>query len=759
MTMEIRYWIMMLAALMLPTLTSAQPMIDRVPDDAMVYVGWRGADDMGEDYEGSHLQGVVELTGLMDALPQITDALNAFADEEMNEEEADLVNAGAMMWEKAWSGGAAMYILPPLPADPDQPGPPPIPRIAVLWNGAANDGELREALAMIVGFVNEMGMAEAFFGDIGDTLFMSVGFDPGEDAPANGLSANADYQTAAGQVQPDAALTVYVNVQQLLKIVDDLTKQQRQMAEEWGEEPDEMVQMWPTLRDVSGLGGVNRAMITAGIKDKSWQTQMFLEAPAPRKGVLTLIDNDPIEDARLHHIPKTTTYLQALTMDPAKAMDVAYEIMSALDESLVEEFDEMLAEAEEEVGIDFEAQLIDVLGPYWTIYIDPMVSGNSLTSLVLVNELRDADELEKTLNKLTEMFNEVASDELDLDNEPVSVKMHRIEMDGETVTYLGIPFIAPCWMVHDDKLYIALFPQALEMALAHSGKAEDSILANPTFQSTMARLGDVPRTGLSFSDLPASVAEGYGMNLLLVQAIAGLAEMVNEEPSAMRLPPVGKLMPFIEPAGAAMWVDDLGLHITSLEPFPASGLLGPGKGMGGTLMVSGPLAVGIMLPALGSAREAAREAEQLSQVREITLAAQIYAADNKDQLPEDIAQLEDYGATWDNLISPSSLRAQDRPFNHGEWDRARQQRFIRENSSYVLVPLGNLGRLDRPSETVLVFQRPDDNPASDGLVVGWADGHVTMEYDQEWIQQLLEDQAGKTMDELIQRQENFAAEQ
>lgn len=741
----------MLAVLMLPVLANAQPMIDRVPGDAMVYVGWRGADDMGEDYEGSHLQGVVELTGLMEALPQLTDALRTFAEEEAGQDEAELVNAGAMMWEKAWTGGAAMYILPPLPANPDEPGPPPVPRMVILWNGAANDAELREALATLVGMVNDQGMVEAYLGAMGDALFMAIGVDPGDELPANGLATMDAYQTAAKQVQPNAALTVYVNAQEFLKIVDDMVAEQNKQAEQWGEEPDEMAQMWPILRDVSGLGGVNRLMLTAGIKDKSWQTQMFLDAPAPRKGVLTLIDNDPIEDTRLLHVPKTATYLQAMTLDPAKAMDVAREIMGAMDESYTEDFNQMLAEAKEEIGLDLEADLIDTLGPYWTVYIDPMVSGNGLTSLVMVNELRDADRLDQSLGKLANLFNDMAADEFD--NESVGVKMHTIEIDGKPITYLGVPFVAPCWMVHEGKLYVALYPQALEMALTQSGQAQDSILANDAFEATMARLGAMPKSGLSFNNLPETAAEGYGMNLMIVQAFAGFAEMVNAEPSAMRLPPIGKLMPFIEPAGAVAWVDDLGLHMKSIEPFPASGLLGAGKGAGTTLMVSGPLAVGIMLPALGASREAAREAQMMSQGRQLSVAAISYAVDNKNQMPEDIALLEEYGATMDVLISPRSQRAQPQPFNFGEWEEDRQQRFIRENSSYVLVPGGNLDNAD--PDTVLLFQRPDDMPGADGLIVGLGDGSVYMEYDLGWLEQQLKAQTGKTMDELVQRQETF----
>src|SRR5438552_3037967 len=38
----------------------AQPLADRVPADAIVYIGWRGTQDLGPAYNGSHLKAVVD---------------------------------------------------------------------------------------------------------------------------------------------------------------------------------------------------------------------------------------------------------------------------------------------------------------------------------------------------------------------------------------------------------------------------------------------------------------------------------------------------------------------------------------------------------------------------------------------------------------------------------------------------------------------------------------------------------------------------
>src|SRR4051812_46631839 len=43
-----------------PALSSAQPLADRVPADAMIYVGWSGSESMGPGYAGSHLKAVLD---------------------------------------------------------------------------------------------------------------------------------------------------------------------------------------------------------------------------------------------------------------------------------------------------------------------------------------------------------------------------------------------------------------------------------------------------------------------------------------------------------------------------------------------------------------------------------------------------------------------------------------------------------------------------------------------------------------------------
>ncbi len=737
-----------LLALLLTLPTLAQPLIEQVPAEAALYVGWRGANDMGPAYEGSNLQGVLEQTGLLQALPQLIDALQSLNEEgQMPPEVAELISTGGTLWSSMWQNGGAMYMLPP------QADGPPIPRLAILWNKGADEAKLREALSHLVEMINDAEQVPAFMGDAGKAVFLSIGFEaPG--VVASALKDADRFKQAAQQVQADGSLVIYVDVQEWIGQVDKVAEMMKEQAKEFDQPADPFAELWPTLRDASGLSGVKRLMLSSGIKDKNWHTRIFLDAPAPRTGILSLIDNKPIDSSNLKHVPKSATLLQVFTIEPARVLDVTRDLLGTVDKNIVDQMDAGLKEASETVGVDLERELINGMGPVWSVYIDPMIAGNGFASLVFVNELRNPKSVEEALSKLSAAANDALDESLE--EAPMKIRLLTEQVKGTKVTHLGIPYVAPAWMVHNGRLYVSFFPQALELAIDHSGKEEDSILANPAFQKTIAQFKVKSYTGLSFTDLPETAADGYGMNLLIMQTLAGSTEMFSGKASGLRMPPVGKLMPFIEPAGSVTTVDDAGLHMHAIEPFPGSAMMGPTKGFESTLIVSGPLAVAILLPAMGSAREAAMHAQTASNGRQLCVAAFSYSADHNNKLPDDIALFYAAGYLDDTSVyfSPRSLRAQEPPFNFNDWDQARQNKFIRENSSFVLVPGLNLDQAQNPSETILLFQRPDDTN-NGKFVVAYLDGSAETLSGTEILNRQLKAQTGKSIAELIKQQEQL----
>ena len=116
--------------------TSAQPLADRVPGDAMVYIAWRGSASMGPGYEGSHLKAVLEDSQVNVLLEQVLPKfLERIAEEDA--EAAEAMGAASIIapFAKAmWKHPSALYIGPV-----DLSAPMPMPKLAILCQ-AGGDG-------------------------------------------------------------------------------------------------------------------------------------------------------------------------------------------------------------------------------------------------------------------------------------------------------------------------------------------------------------------------------------------------------------------------------------------------------------------------------------------------------------------------------------------------------------------------------------------------------------------------------------------
>jgi hypothetical protein len=73
------YWIGLLTALLFPLASWAQPLSDRVPEDAMLYIGWQGSQAMPPAYQASHLKGLLDSSNIPqffeDFVPQVMERI------------------------------------------------------------------------------------------------------------------------------------------------------------------------------------------------------------------------------------------------------------------------------------------------------------------------------------------------------------------------------------------------------------------------------------------------------------------------------------------------------------------------------------------------------------------------------------------------------------------------------------------------------------------------------------------------------------
>lgn len=692
-----------LVILAAPLAARAQPLADRVPPDALIYVGWRGTTSLGPGYEGSHLQAILQSSDI----PKFFDEFLPQLMERVGQESPEAAGATAVFGQigrAVWKYPTTLFVGP-VKIEGGQPAPQ-----AGLLIQAGNEAEALhkhiEAIVQpnvpfpIVTF-NANGLVGVIVG------YKQDAFEAAK--PGASIQGAAGFKAAMAQVGKDPVLAAYVDVAGIRKLAE-------QFIQQGGDE--QAKQMWPKVRDALGLQGLQQVAFTAGFRDKGWETSAFVAAPPPRRGLLALLDAKPVSEDALKIIPRSSRMAMAASFDIGRLFTEVRNVAGQLDPNARQMFDEGLKEASQQIGIDIERDFVGALGNEWVSYTSPTVGGNGLLGFVVVNRLRDPAKAQQTLVKLTDVINDALQEATE--GEEVTVKLYRIQAGGMEVTYLAVPIVSPAWTVQNGNLYVALYPQNV-VAAAKSAEG-GSILENPAFATMRKYLGGANAANLSsiqFMDLPKSAPDAYPM-WLAVSRVSGFADLFGVQSPPMLMPPLGVLMQHVTPAGAATWSDQAGWHYRSFQPFPAATLFANDP-LTTYATTVGPTAIGVMLPALNKAREQANRVKSASNLRQIGLGAMMYANDNRGRFPKDFEELllkvEDIQPQV--FINP---RGASDPIPLGD-DRKAQIAAAVERGDYVWVGAGLTNAAD--AETIIAYENPER--AREGLNVLFADGRV------EWL--------------------------
>jgi len=141
------------------------------------------------------------------------------------------------------------------------------------------------------------------------------------------------------------------------------------------------------------------------------------------------------------------------------------------------------------------------------------------------------------------------------------------------------------------------------------------------------------------------------------------------------------------------------------------GLAIAGISVGGASLIVGCVMLGVLLPALGAARNSARQVMSQAQMRQIGMALEMYASDNQGAFPEAGADLRQRLGT--HLTGPSV------------WEAPGAEPGI---TSYFYVPIGGHDAASNPTTQALLYENPQLHRKRGGSVL-YADLSV-VNYDQ-----------------------------
>jgi hypothetical protein len=359
-----------------------------------------------------------------------------------------------------------------------------------------------------------------------------------------------------------------------------------------------------------GLDGIKRIVGRWGFHGKALWTDLRIEAPAPRKGLLALLDGPTFRKDRLPAIPRRAGAFAVGALDPIRYLDGFTAFVKATDADAAKELAGYLDTAERAVrdatGQRLREDLLAHLKPAWCLYAAPggWNGKPDEASAVLVLGVDDPEAYGKSLDALAERGNAALRDleglgakpgeppSLALERLPAPARGYRLASPSGLVFWLN-ELIAPAAVLGRSSVVVAMNAEQARAAIdAESGTgprwtpdAETAraleglpadltllVVGNPLDSSWPDAIAGLPAIVQYLGNfVDSSVAE----NAVASPGSEFLVMLGVPRPGGFRLridraktPRADDLRAALFPSVLAATVDDRGLRVVLREAFP-----------------------------------------------------------------------------------------------------------------------------------------------------------------------------------------------
>ena len=474
------------------------------------------------------------------------------------------------------------------------------------------------------------------------------------------------------------ALVAHINREKIFGILSMIAKM---------EDGEEVFAAIETVIKELGLNNVKSFTERVGFDGPDIVSNCILEMPEPRTGLvanLKTIDLSMFDMADPGAISAT-----AANCDIAGMYDT---IMKAAKTAVGDDFIEVenaIAEVESELNFKIRQGLLESLSGPMLSYVLPggMTMQSPQGGFVIIAGLKDAKLWEESMAALGTFATKQSEGMVQISSQV---------QEGRTVhTWAVMPLamaqVMPSWTVLGDWVVIGSNPAMLTFAVNQINSGTKSIRTTDGFRKVTARL---PGNLVSFK---------YGDSKLQFTQLMTAAQQFWPM-ATMFASNAGLKLPFVLPQLSHI-AQDMGPSC-QYSWFDAQGLRGHYRGAGIEpslgAVAGGAIGAGILMPALARARQQARHAVSMTNMKQLGLAVIMYADEHDGKLPDSLEQAKQYYGNSKVLESPLKPKGFAGP-------------------SYIYVS-GHSMKTESPATQIVAYENP--KYCKDTINAVFLDGHV-----------------------------------
>lgn len=363
-----------------------------------------------------------------------------------------------------------------------------------------------------------------------------------------------------------------------------------------------------------GLDAIGSIDSVSGYDQAGLMTKMSLSVTGEPKGLLSLLDSQPINPGQLNRIPSDSIFATSMAVDTKKILNLIRSLTDEFDPRSAEMMDSFFAEFRQHLMLDLEKDLIGLMGPTMTFFNG--VGDGLITGMVLSVELQDPKKFRLAhallIGSLQERF-EGKGDGIST----TQVGDQTVYTFGGMIEGFPLP-IEPSWSVVDDRLLFSLFPGALTPYVSRHPRdtylsTEDLLVTDSDNNNVLAFafVDDKQQFGMmySYAQMIKSMGAMMEQNFGPADEMTSIAALM----SGIRLPSARSIYRHLQPSRAVVRRTKTGLDFVAHQTLPTPNLL-----------AATPVGVALLLPAVSSARTAARRTSSANNLKMQALALHNY---------------------------------------------------------------------------------------------------------------------------------------